>query len=191
MRNSSNYKYIENYLSQKRCFILSFKDFGNILVDFEEYLFQKQNKTIVFSSIKGFSLFLKNNQFESELIYKWVNDLVQKEYLADSVDINFNISLYLISILSNQTLRKDDLVKSLTFIFKTLRSNYKESNKASYEEMGNLLLKAIKLSKVELTSSLDQSNVYDMLFEVNKIYSEGSLSSFYPRISMILYVLSI
>ena len=191
MRNSSNYKYLENFLSQKRNFPMSFKDFGNMLVEFEDFLFQKQNKTIVFSSIKGFNLLMKNNQFESELISNWINVLVQKEYSADSVDINFNISLYLISIISNQPLEKDNLLKSLTFIFKTLRNNFKESNKASYEEMCNLLLKAIKSIKIDLNTAINQSNMDELLFEINKIYSEGSLSSFYPRISMILYVLTI
>lgn len=192
-RNSGNYKYIEVFFSYKRQLSISNSIYSEVFTKYEDYFFQTKNKTILFSAIKAFNSFM-NNTFDMKIINSYCNFLLNTSFSADQSEINFSISLYLISLLTNHPVSTEILYKSIAFITSTLINNYKESSRAAYDEMMNLLIKAYKKyigrrenkTKTKENENEDGNIIGDVLENINKILNESSLISFYPKILQVL-----
>lgn len=193
-RNSTNYKFIENFLTYKRInyFIPSIQ-INSLFSKFKNYFFQKKSKAITFSAIKSFNFFTKN-KIRTKDYNDLIDYLLNTNFSADEVDINFNLSLYLISFISNKKLDISCFFKSLYFIFNNIYNNYKDSLKPGFEEMLNLLIKGIKKNDIDFSNeSLNNESNKQAIEEYIKTYSllfsDSKFSLFYQKFCLILNII--
>lgn len=186
-RNSSNYKFIEVFLSYKREYSIHSETLNQLFEKFSEYFFQNKNQAITGSAIRNFNLFTKNS-LPNSTAKQMAEILLEKSFVADQVDINFSISCYLISLLSNQNLPSDVVFRSISFILEKFSLMYKETAKAKYDEMFNLLIKGLKARR--LTNNIENSSSSDYCYDCfTSIYSDSTFSYFYPKVNEIFKIL--
>lgn len=178
-RNSSNFKFLEVFLSYKRNYTISETMMNGFFNKFEDYFFQNKNNQITGSSIRSFNLFTKNS-FESDFTNKTIELLLEKNFIADQSDINFNVSCFMVSLITNQTLSSDIIIKITDYILTNFVSNFKDSQKPKFDELLNLLIKGTRNYQKSRVSSVAILEGFD------KIYSNSSFSKFFPKINIIL-----